>query len=323
MTTQIVCTIGPASESVSKLTALVKNGMRIARLNFSHGDYKSHAKLIKNIRGVSKKLKIPVLIMQDLQGPKIRVDELKKPITLKKNQTITIGKDFTIGVDISKSAKVGERVFIQDGLIQLHITKIGKDGVVCKALNGGKILSHKGVNLPDTKLTLPSLTKKDLKDLKWGLNKKFDLVAISFVRSVADIAFLKAQLKGVAKKPKIVAKIEKPEAVKNIYSIIKSVDMVMVARGDLGVEIPEEKVPKVQRAIIKKCHTLKKPVIVATQMLESMVSSPRPTRAEVEDIADAVLEGASYTMLSEETAFGQYPVEAVAEMKKIIKENSR
>jgi pyruvate kinase len=321
MKTQIVCTIGPASDSIPKLTAMIKNGMRIARLNFSHGDYKSHARLIKNIRSVSKKLNMPVLIMQDLQGPKIRVDELKKPITVKKNQIIVIGKDFTIGVDISKEAKVGERVFIQDGLIELKIVKIDKEGVVCKAINGGKIIAHKGVNLPDTKLALPSLTEKDLKDLKWGFTKNFDYVAISFVRSVADTEFLKKQLKGVPRKPKIVAKIEKPEAVKNIDSIIKSVDMVMVARGDLGVEIPEEKVPKVQRTIIKKCHKYKKPVIVATQMLESMVGSPRPTRAEVEDVADAVLEGASFTMLSEETAFGQYPVEAVSEMQKIIKEN--
>lgn len=324
--TKIVCTIGPASQSTRILTQMVENGMAIARLNFSHGTYENHALLIKNIRSVSAKLKQPIQILQDLQGPKIRIAALKKPVSVKTGHQIIIGQDINIDANIVTYIKPGHRIFIQDGLIQLVVTRIVKNKIHCTAVNGGKILPHKGVNLPDTKLELSSLTQKDLKDLKWGLRKGVDLVAISFVRSAQDISVLKKEinkLKGKKKAPKIVAKIEKPEALKNIDSIIKAVNMVMVARGDLGVEIPEEKVPKAQALIVKKCNKANKPVIVATQMLESMVNNPRPTRAEVEDIADAVLEGADYTMLSEETAFGKYPVEVVKEMNKVIREERR
>lgn len=322
-TTKIICTIGPASEKVQTLNEMVKNGMNVARLNFSHGTYANHAKLIKNVRSVSKKLNTPVVILQDLQGPKIRVSELKKPVALKAGRKIIIGKDFTIDADVAKYIKPKQRIFIQDGLIQLLVEKVSDGLVYCKAVNGGSIQSHKGVNLPDTKLPLSSLTPKDIKDLEWGLGQGVDWVAISFVRSTADIAFLKKQISTLKKKgrtPKIVAKIEKPEAVKNINAIIKASDIIMVARGDLGVEVPEEKVPAIQKSIIKKCNRANKSVVVATQMLESMVGSPRPTRAEVEDVADAVLEGADYTMLSEETASGKYPVQATAEMHKIIVE---
>lgn len=319
--TKIVCTIGPASQSVKTLTEMIKAGMGVARLNFSHGSYVSHRLLLKNIRQAMVKTGMHVGIMQDLQGPKIRIKELKRPLAVKKGQTIILGKDFDIDLDIRDSIKPGQSIFIQDGLIQLKAKKVTKDTVQCTVVNGGTILSHKGVNLPDTKLKLPSLTAKDLKDLAWGLDKGFDFVAISFVRSVADIAFLKNLMKkskSMKPFPKIVAKIEKPEAVINISSIIKASDVIMVARGDLGVEVPEETVPIIQSSIIKKCRKAKKPVIVATQMLESMVTNPRPTRAEVEDVADAVFEGADYTMLSEETAFGKYPVQAVKEMFKII-----
>ncbi len=323
--TQIICTIGPSSQNLNILNEMVKSGMNIARLNFSHGTYASHAKLISNIRTVAKKQKKPILILQDLQGPKIRVGKLRNPITVKTGGKVIIGKDFKIDADVSKFIKPGQRIFIQDGLIQLKVKKVSDGKIECTAVNGGKIQSHKGVNLPDTKLELSSLTPKDIEDLKWGLKHSVDLVAISFVRSVADVAFLKKQIAKFKpkKSPKIVAKIEKPEAVKNINSIIKAVNIVMVARGDLGVEVPEEKVPGIQKSIIKKCNRAKKPVIVATQMLESMVASPRPTRAEVEDVADAVLEGADYTMLSEETASGKFPVQAAAEMHKIIAEVSR
>ncbi len=292
--------------------------MSIARLNFSHGTYANHKMLVQHVRLVSRKLGLPVAIMQDLQGPKIRVKELKRPVTAKKGHKLILGKDFDLDADVSKDLKPSHRIFIQDGLIELVVQKIVAGKVHCLVVNGGKILSHKGANLPDTKLNLSGLTAKDVKDLQWGLKQGVDLVAMSFVRTAADITQLRNKMKGAKRVPKIVAKIEKPEAVKNIDSIIKATDYIMVARGDLGVEVPEEQVPIIQNRIIKKCHRAKKPVIVATQMLESMVTNPRPTRAEVSDVADAVLDGANYVMLSEESAFGQYPVEAVKEMHKII-----
>jgi len=321
--TRIVATIGPASQPVKILTEMIKGGMRVARLNFSHGSYPNHALLIKNIRQASLRAGIPVAIMQDLQGPKIRVEELKRPVVLKRGQKVVLGKDFRIGIDISKNVKRGQSIFIQDGLIQLKVEKVAGALVHLVAVNGGSIQSHKGVNLPNIKLDVPSLTAKDLKDLQWGLKKDFDLVAISFVRQAADIVDLKRLIRKSGKKRKVVAKIEKPEAVKNIDSIIKATDIIMVARGDLGVEVPEEQVPIIQARIIKKCNRAKKPVIVATQMLESMINNPRPTRAEVEDVADAALEKADFVMLSEETAFGKYPVEAVREMQKIVKAEGR
>jgi pyruvate kinase len=303
---------------------MIKAGMNVARLNFSHGTYASHALLLKNIALASSKTRISVAIMQDLQGPKIRVKELKRPLPLKPGQKVILGKDFNIDIDISASVKPGQSIFIQDGLIELKIEGVNGRLVHCTAVNAGKIQSHKGVNLPNIKLNVPSLTAKDIKDLHWGLKKNFDMVAISFVRSADDIAFLKKEIKKAnGRKRKIVAKIEKPEAVKNIDSIIKASDFIMIARGDLGVEVPEEQVPLIQARIVKKCNRARKPVIVATQMLESMVVNPRPTRAEVEDVADAAVEKADYVMLSEETAFGKYPVEAVREMRKIVKAEGR
>jgi pyruvate kinase len=316
--TKIIATIGPASDKPKVLKEVIKQGLSIARLNFSHGTYASHKAIITNVRKLSKQLQIPVLILQDLQGPKIRVKELKQPLVAKRGKKITLGKDFAIDADVMTSLKPGQRIFIQDGLIQLKVIKVDGNQAVCLVVDGGKIQSHKGVNLPDTNLKLAGLTAKDLKDLQWGLKQKVDLVAMSFVRSSADIKSLRTKFRGDKHKPKIVAKIEKPEAVKNIAAIIKASDYIMVARGDLGVEMPEEQVPLIQNRIVKLCRKAKKPVIVATQMLESMVTNPRPTRAEVSDVADAVLDGADYVMLSEETAFGQYPVEAVREMKKII-----
>jgi len=297
---------------------MTKNGLSIARLNFSHGSYANHKLLIRNVRRVSQKLGLPVAIMQDLQGPKIRVKELKRPLTVKKGHKVILGQDFQLDAEVVKSLKPSHRIFIQDGLIELVAQKVIGDKIYCLVVTGGVIQSHKGVNLPDSDLKLSGLTPKDIKDLQWGLKQGVDLVAMSFVRTAGDIVQLRSRLKVAQHRPKIVAKIEKPEAVKNIDSIIKAADFIMVARGDLGVEVPEEQVPLIQNRIIKKCHRAKKPVIVATQMLESMVASPRPTRAEVSDVADAVLDGANYVMLSEETAFGKYPVEAVKEMHKII-----
>lgn len=315
--TKIVATIGPASDKLGILTAIVRSGLHIARLNFSHGTYASHLAIIKNVRAINRKLASHVLILQDLQGPKIRVTDMK-PLAVKKGQRVILGKDFSLDANVMADLKPKQRIFIQDGLIELQVETVHKGQVHCVVKNGGKILPHKGVNLPDTKLKLAGLTDKDLKDLQWGLKQEVDLVAMSFVRSAADIIELRKKFRNAKKQPKIVAKIEKPEAVKNINSIIKAADYVMVARGDLGVEMPEEQVPLIQNRIVRLCNKARKPVIVATQMLESMVTNPRPTRAEVSDVADAVLDGADYVMLSEETAFGQYPLQAVQEMQKVI-----
>lgn len=317
--TKIVATIGPASDKPKILKELIQNGLHIARLNFSHGSYASHKAIIQNVRKLSHQLKHSVLILQDLQGPKIRVKDLKRPVLAKRGKQLVIGRDFELDAEVSSDVKRGNRVFIQDGLIELKVEKVKGKHIHCVVINGGKILPHKGVNLPDTTLKLSGLTPKDIKDLEWGLKQGVDLVAMSFVRSAADLADLRKRIKGAKRKPKLVAKIEKPEAIKNLVSIIKVTDYIMVARGDLGIEMPEEQVPLLQNRIIKQTHKAKKPVIVATQMLESMMVNPRPTRAEVSDVADAVLDGADYVMLSEESALGSYPVEAVKEMHKIIK----
>jgi len=326
--TKIIATIGPASESLKTLTAMGKAGLSIARLNFSHGTYTNHAMLIRHVRAVAKKIKVPIAILQDLQGPKIRIAELKHPFAAKTGRTVILGRDFDLDVDATNSIKPQDRILIQDGLIELKVLRVARSGqkskadIFCQVITGGKIQSHKGVNLPDTQLDLRGLTAKDIRDLEWGFSKKFDYVAMSFVRTAADITSLRKRIAKNIKRgklPKIVAKIEKPEAVKNIASIIKAADVIMVARGDLGVEMPAEQVPTIQNAIIKKCLKAHKPVIVATQMLESMVLNPRPTRAETSDVADAVLDGADYVMLSEETATGEHPVEAVQEMQRIIK----
>lgn len=320
--TKIVCTIGPASSSVEVLTKMALNGMNICRLNFSHGTYDSHASLIANIKSVREALNIPLPILQDLQGPKIRVKSVKEGFEVKTGEEVVIGKDFTIDHPLHSEVKVGHRILIQDGLIELKVKKVSGKRVTCDVLNGGKILLHKGVNLPDTKLKLSSLTPKDIKDLRWGLKQGVDFVALSFVRTAADLNAARQMIvkylpKGAAA-PKLVCKVEKPEAVKHINQIVNACDVVMVARGDLGVEMPDFEVPVLQRQIVEAALNKAKPVIVATQMLESMVTNPRPTRAEVNDVATAVLEHADGTMLSEESAFGKYPAEAVKEMAKVI-----
>ncbi len=322
--TKIICTIGPASEDPKILTKLVQNGMNVARLNFSHGSYENHAMLIRNIRAVSKKLDKPIAILQDLQGPKIRVSKLEAPVTIKKGQTVTIGKDFNMDFDISKSVKKGERVLIEDGLIELRIMKVTGKNIACKVMNSGVVNSHKGINLPDSSITFPIITAKDLADLKFGLQQDVDYVALSFVRNGADIRNLRKQIQKYLPKgkmaPKIIAKIERKEAVENFDRILKEADAIMVARGDLGVEMADSQVPRIQKDLINRCNTHAKPVIVATQMLDSMIRNPRPTRAEVSDVANAVIDHADAVMLSGESATGNYPVEAVTEMRRIIED---
>jgi pyruvate kinase len=320
--TKIIATIGPASEKVATLTQMVKAGMNVARLNFSHGTHENHLQIMKNVRSVSAKLQTPVAILQDLQGPKIRIKELKSPIKLKKGSTLTLGKDFFVDADIVKHLKKGHRILIEDGLLELAVVKTAGKTALCRAENSGTIQAHKGVNLPDTHLTMSVLTEKDIADLKFGLKNDVDFVALSFVHSGKDIAIVKRLIKKYSPKgkelPKVIAKIERAEALKKIDEIIAATDVIMVARGDLGVEIAESQVPIYQKTIIKKCMEAAKPVIVATQMLDSMIRNPRPTRAEVSDVANAVMDRADCVMLSGESAFGKYPVECVQEMAKII-----
>ncbi len=329
--TKIICTIGPASEDPKILEAMVKNGMNVARLNFSHGTYENHNALMKNIRAVSEKLDEPVAILQDLQGPKIRVSDIPEPIALRIGQSVVIGDDFNLDFDITHSVRAKESVLIEDGLIELLITKvtpskIGKPHtgkIYCTVIAPGMVRSHKGVNLPHSRITFPILTNKDIQDLKFGLKSDVDYVALSFVRNVEDILNIKKLIKKFNPKgneePKVIAKIERKEAIENFDAILEEVDAIMVARGDLGVEMDDTQVPLIQKSLISKCMKVGKPVIVATQMLDSMIRNPRPTRAEVSDVANAVIDHSDAVMLSGESAFGNYPVQAVSEMCRIIK----
>jgi pyruvate kinase len=325
--TKIVCTIGPASESVEMLIQLVKSGMNVARLNFSHNTYESHAQVIKNIRIVSAKLKVPIAILQDLQGPKIRISKLEEPVEIKNGQKVVIGKDFTMDFDVSKDVKKGHRVLIQDGLLELVVDKVVKGNIYCTVRNGGLVRSHKGMNFPDTRLSSRVMTSKDVADAKFGLEQDVDYIALSFVRNAKDVLdlrklILKFNPKGYVE-PKIISKIELPEAIEKFDEILTASDGVMVARGDLGVEVPPGEVPVMQKDMVKKCLEHAKPVIVATQMLESMVDNPRPTRAEVSDVANAVVDRTDATMLSGESAYGKYPVQAVTIMSQTIKATER
>jgi pyruvate kinase len=322
--TKIICTIGPASESQKVLTDFVNNGMNVARLNFSHGTYENHAQIMKNLRAVSKKTGRPIAIMQDLQGPKIRVSELKTPVKITKGKTVTIGKDFGMDFDVSKFVKLGHRILIEDGILELKVKKVLGNNIICTAQTSGVVKSHKGMNLPDTRITDRVMPEKDVHDLKFGLVNNVDFVALSFVRNAKDVTHLRGLIKRFLPKgatpPQIVVKIELPEAVEKFSEILNEADVVMVARGDLGVEVEESRVPVIQKMMIEKCRAQAKPVIVATQMLDSMIRNPRPTRAEVTDVASAVMDKVDAVMLSGESAFGEYPVEAVDQMNRIIRD---
>ncbi len=328
--TKIVCTIGPASEKKEILLQMARAGMDVARLNFSHGTYANHKMLMKNIRSASKLLSKPIAILQDLQGPKIRVGELKKPLKLKEGGKVLLGRGgIPVQYDLSKIVIPGQSILIDDGLIELRTEKISKGAVFCTVKTGGTIISHKGINVPESKTEFSVFTPKDRKDLAFGLENGVDMVAMSFVRTAADILevknFIRSRLArsggkaGGRAAPLVIAKIEKAQAIKNLDKIVAVSDGIMVARGDLGIEASEEKVPVYQKVMIKKCLAAQKPVIVATQMLDSMIRNPRPTRAEVSDVANAVLDHADATMLSGESAFGKYPLESVKAMARIIK----
>lgn len=333
MKTKVIATIGPASSSQQMLKKLIFAGVDVFRLNFSHGVYEDFERIIKDIRALNAKMETHVAILADLQGPKIRTGEIvggSKKVNKGDVVTFTTIKDEKPGEKIFISyerfpldVKAGENILLDDGKITLRVIHTdGRQQVEAKVMNGGILLPRKGVNLPNTNLSLPSLTEKDIKDLDFILHHEIDLIALSFVRSEADIISLKEliEAKKPLIKPPIIAKIEKPEAIKRLDTIIASAAGVMVARGDLGVEIPLQHVPLIQKKIVKKCLSQAKPVIIATQMMEGMINNPRPTRAEVNDVANSVMDGADALMLSGETSIGNYVVETVETMQKIISE---
>ncbi len=329
--TKIVSTLGPATNTQDMIHALATHGMNVARLNFSHGSHDEHQNRLNIVRKVAKDLNKPIAIMQDLQGPRIRLGALAdEPQMLSKGQEVILfhGKEQTderipVAFDMFPHLKVGDRILIKDGLIRLSVEETHKDHCRCIVRVPGDIGSRKGINLPDTKLPSISFTEKDADDLEFGLKNKVDYVALSFVQDAEDIHKLRAVIAKHHHHPKIVAKIECQEAIRNLKSIIEATDVVMVARGDMATEVGQEDVPIIQREIIRLCRATHTPVIVATQMLESMIKNPVPTRAEVNDIASAVMDHADACMLSGETANGDYPTEAIATMERIIKRVER
>ena len=325
--TKIIATVGPASNSKEILKELVLSGTDILRLNFSHGDYATHQRVIDTVRDLNVELGTYVSLLQVLQGPKIRVNEVEENTTLEDGQELRVTTNEIKGnykivstsyKRLSEDVRVGDAILIDDGKIELKVKSIDGDEVVTEVIHGGPLLSRKGMNLPHTKVSSSSLTEKDIKDLDFGLKNNVNWIALSFVRSAADIVDLKKRIEAAGKEIKVIAKIEKPEALDHITEIIEESDAIMVARGDLGVEIAMEEVPMVQKRIIFQCNKMAKPVIVATQMMESMIENARPTRAETSDVANSVMDGADTVMLSAETAAGRFPVLAVKSMVKTI-----
>lgn len=329
--TKILATVGPASNNYSTLLNLAKAGVDAFRLNFSHGTHEDHLKVFEYINHINKKYGTNISVLADLQGPKLRVGEMENgKIPLKKGDILTFVNEPCIGTaervymsyeQFAQDVKVGEIVLVDDGTVQLLVKETnGVDTVKLEVLYGDYLASRKGVNLPQTKITLPSLTEKDLKDLEFIVKHNFNWIALSFVRSAEDITDLRKRIRAGNSYAKIIAKIEKPEAITNIDAIIEVTDGVMVARGDLGIEVPMQKLPMLQKMIVNKCIEQAKPVIVATQMMDSMIKNPTPTRAEIIDVANAVIDGADAVMLSGETAMGAHPVKVVEAMNDIIAE---
>lgn len=328
--TKIVATLGPASSKKEVLLSMIKAGVDVCRLNFSHGGQHDHQKVIDIIREINKKYKTNVGILADLQGPKIRIGLVKEGgINLVGGQKIEITTKELVGDDkqiyityhnFPQDVRAGEVILLDDGKIQMRVLHTNhRDTVQCEVLYGGILTSRKGVNLPNTKVSIPSLTEEDLNNLEFALKNDVEWIGLSFVRSAEDIIELKRIIGRSGNSARVVAKIEKPEAIDNIDEIIEATDGVMVARGDLGVEMPMEQVPMLQKMIANKCRVASKPVIVATQMLESMITSPRPTRAEVNDVANSVLDGADAVMLSGETSVGEYPLIVIETMQKVVR----
>ncbi len=330
--TKIVCTLGPATNTVDRIAGLIEAGMDVARLNLSHGSHEEHLEVIRNVRKAAEQVHQEIGIILDLQGPKIRIGKIAAG-----SVRLTAGKEFVITTEnvegneervsttygnLTGDVKVGDSVLLDDGRIVLRVTEVVPPDVRCEVITGGELSSSKGINLPGVEVSVPSLTEKDLDDLVFGINNEVDFVALSFVRSAADIAELRKaiveRIPGGRYLP-VIAKIEKPEGVKNIDAIIANADGIMIARGDLGVELSPEDVPVLQKRIIRKCNEAGKPVVIATQMLESMIHSPTPTRAEASDVANAVFDGGDAVMLSGETSVGEYPLEAVRIMDRIVR----
>src|SRR5512139_1978521 len=328
--TKIIATIGPASSSSSVIAKLIRAGMDAARLNFSHGDRKDHRTRIRLIRQEAKKAGRHIAIIQDLQGPKLRVGDMQNDgVPLRRGDTVTLTTKKVLGTSrlvsvsyprLARDLRSGDRVLFDDGRLEARVVRKGVDGVQCRVVRGGVLKSHKGINLPGARLSLPSLSAKDRQDLQFGIEQGVDYVALSFVRTAKDIEATRAFLRRNGAAIPVIAKIEKPEALDNLAGIIGASDGIMVARGDLGVEMSPEQVPLLQKLIIRSCNEAEKPVITATQMLESMIESPQPTRAEASDVANAILDGTDCVMLSGETAVGRYPVQAVAVMARIAEQ---
>jgi pyruvate kinase len=308
---------------------LLRLGMDVGRLNFSHGTHEDHARNIERLRRAADKENRTICILQDLQGPKIRTGSLERhhPVLLKTGSTVIITPRDIAGTaeristtfqDLAREVIVGARILLRDGLIELRVRAIRGRDVVCDVLNGGTLGEHQGINLPGTALSIPALTEKDRKDLEFGLKHGVDAVALSFVRSAADVNVVRDIVLRHGADTPLIAKLEKPQAIDNLEEILEAVDGIMVARGDLGVEMAPEKIPVIQKHVIRRCSVWRKPVITATQMLESMIENPRPTRAEASDVANAIFDGSDSVMLSAETASGRYPREAVAMMSRIV-----
>ncbi len=326
--TKIVATIGPASWDKKTLGEMVQSGLSVARLNFSHGDFSQHKDTVEKLRELSEELGAPVGILQDLQGPKIRLAKFEGEFDVVRGDSLTLTDQKSsdpkvLQVDLknlSEYVKKDQSIFIDDGIIELKVTKVKDHKIYCEVIYGGTIRPRKGVNLPDAKLPIPSMTKKDEKDLKEGVSLGFDYVALSFVRTADDIKKLKKKLEKYGSPARVIAKIEKKEAIENIEAIVDEADGIMVARGDLSVEVGQIHLPTIQKRIIRLCNRKGKPVITATQMLDSMQVNSRPTRAEITDVANAVLDGSDALMLSGESAFGKHPVRSVTTMHEIITE---
>ena len=325
--TKIIATIGPASSAPAVIARLIRAGMDAARINFSHGDRKDHISRIGMIRKEARKAGKQIAIIQDLQGPKLRVGDMKDDAApLRRGDTVMLTSKKLMGTSsiisvtyprLRKDLKSGDTVLFDDGRLELKVTGKSAAGLICTVVRGGVLKSHKGINLPGSRISLPSLTHKDREDLLFGIEQGVDYVALSFVRSASDIEHARRYIRKHGADIPIIAKIEKPEAIRNLEEIIYAADGIMVARGDLGVEMPPEQVPLLQKKIITACNKAEKPVITATQMLESMIERPQPTRAEASDVANAILDGTDCVMLSEETAAGKYPVQTVEVMARI------
>ncbi|MGH7873103.1 MAG: pyruvate kinase [Candidatus Binatia bacterium] len=331
--TKIVCTIGPATSSDKMIEGLMRAGMNVARLNFSHGDYAFHRRVIHKIRQLERKLGSLVAILQDLPGPKIRIGavagdrvrlQTRHPFVLTTRKIL--GTELAVSVSfphLTQVIKKGNLILLGDGEIELEALQVGKHEVKCRVIVGGILGSHKGIHFPQSSLNIRALTNEDKKDLAFGIEEKVDMIALSFVRNSQDIIYARREMRKRGAAIPIIAKIEKHEAVDQLDAILENVDGIMVARGDLGLEIAQERIPAIQKMMIRKANHLGKPVITATQMLRSMVWNPRPTRAEVADIANAILDGTDALMLSEETAAGDYPLDAVKIMAKVAEETEQ